>query len=258
MGLKQLMAQIRAVLGIIQKERVFGCPVQINLNLTNRCNLRCIHCYYFSPFLDMPSYQVLRRARKLGYDLPNRDYLKHLQTSHADAEKVFSLIAEFLRMGVRRWQIGGKGEPFMHKDALEFISRIKRTNSYCFANTNGTLIDTARADALIKVKFDDLRITTLAGTPEVYARTHPGTSKDTFARLTDMLLYFAEQKAVLGVRHPEITLVFTSLHRMLKKFSSLPNLPLALKRTGSFIARLMMWMTRTSLMWCRQKNRQPQ
>ena len=58
-------------------------------------------------------------------------------------------------MGVRRWQIGGNGEPFVHSHALEFIKRIKKTRSYCFANTNGTLIDNARADALIKLKFDD-------------------------------------------------------------------------------------------------------
>jgi MoaA/NifB/PqqE/SkfB family radical SAM enzyme len=144
----------------------------------------------------------------MGDKLPDKGNLKRLQTIHADAKKINSLINELLRMGVRRWQIGGNGEPFMHKDALGFISRIKRTRSYCFANTNGTLIDNAKADELIKVGFDDLRITTLAGTPEVYARTHPGTSKETFERLTDLLLYFADQKAVFGMHYPEITLVF--------------------------------------------------
>jgi radical SAM protein with 4Fe4S-binding SPASM domain len=208
MDLKQWIAQIRAVLGIIQKERAFGGPVQINLNLTNHCNLRCVHCYYYSPYLDRPNYPILRRARQLGDELPDKDYLKRLQTIHADAKKISFLIDELLCTGVRRWQIGGSGEPFMHKDVLEFISRIKQTRSYCFANTNGTLLDAAKVDELVKVGFNELRITTLAGTPEVYVRTHPGTSKETFERLTNMLLYFAEQKAVLGVHYPEITLVF--------------------------------------------------
>jgi radical SAM protein with 4Fe4S-binding SPASM domain len=195
-------------MGIIQGNRAFGGPIQVNLRLTNRCNLRCIHCYYYSPYLEKPNFPTLRKARQVGGQLPDRGYLKRLLTINADSKKIKSLIDELLSLGVRRWQIGGNGEPFMHKDALALISRIKRTHSYCLANTNGTLLDTATVDELVKVGFDELRITTMAGTPDVYVRTHHGVSRKTFAKLTDTLLYIAEQKAALSVNRPQITLVF--------------------------------------------------
>lgn len=140
--------------------------------------------------------------------MPDKRYLEGLKNINADSRQLGYLIDELLGLGVRRWQLGGGGEPFMHKDALPIIRRLKQTRSYCLANTNGTLLDTQTVDELVKVGFDELRITTLAGTPDVYLQTHPGVSRTAFIKLINTLLYIAEQKAELGVRRPEITLVF--------------------------------------------------
>lgn len=205
---REMPSQIKAVLGIIHGSRAFGGPVQVNLRLTNRCNIRCLHCYYNSPYLDMPAFIPLRRARKTGKDSPSSQELKQISLLDADPGLMRVVIEELLKMGTRGWQIGGNGEPFLYKDIMEVIGILKASGSHCLINTNGTLINSTVADALIKVKFDELRITTMAGTPDVYVRTHPGTTGEMFHKLKQTLMYMAERKAALKVKQPEITLAF--------------------------------------------------
>lgn len=40
------LSYIRAAMGIVHGNRTFGGPIQVSLNLTNRCNIRCIHCFF--------------------------------------------------------------------------------------------------------------------------------------------------------------------------------------------------------------------
>jgi radical SAM protein with 4Fe4S-binding SPASM domain len=91
---------------------------------------------------------------------------------------------------------------------MEISGILKTAGCYCSANTNGTLLDCETVDELIKIGFDDLRITTMAGTRDVYERTHPGISTKVFSNMKQNLLYLAERKAALGVQHPKITLCF--------------------------------------------------
>ncbi len=179
-----------------------------NLRLTNRCNIRCIHCYYNSPLLDKPNLPSLRRARQKGEDLPDDRYLREMMKKEVDSDVIRALAGQLLRMGVRRFQFGGNGEPFLYKDILSLIGMVKYAGSQCRANTNGTLLDRGTIDELIKLKFDDLRITTMAGTDDTYFYTHPGISNKAFSTLKQNLLYLAGQKAILRVGKPEITLVF--------------------------------------------------
>jgi radical SAM protein with 4Fe4S-binding SPASM domain len=149
----------------------------------------------------------LRKARQMNTTLPGDKYLKSLQRLDADSDRINALIDELLKMGTRRFQFGGNGEPFMHKKTIEFMCRAKHAGSTCLVNTNGTLLDNSTIDELIKIGFDELRITTMAGTREMYARTHPGVANGTFDNLRENLMYLAEQKAALGLKHPKVTLV---------------------------------------------------
>lgn len=207
MYIKELVSKLRAMAGIIHGSNVFGGPVQANLRLTNRCNIRCIHCHYQSPELEHPSFPPVRRAKRAGLELPSSDTLKSMMKSEAEPKQLMNVIDEFLDMGTRRFQIGGNGEPFLYKNIIEIIDRLKRSGSYCLANTNGTLITKEVAESLIRMKFDELRITTMAGTPEVYVRTHPGIPERMFYNLEKNLRYLSDQKNSLQVKMPEITLV---------------------------------------------------
>lgn len=164
----------------------------------------------------------LRRARQKGCRLPDKKHLKDLQTREADTARTKRLIGEILSMGTRRFQFSGYGEVFMHKDALELMALAKRGGSFCIAITNGTLLDRDKIDELIGMGFDELRVSVLAGTAEMYERTHPGVKPDVFDRLRENLLYLSERKAALKHARPKLQvmcIVFAQNHDGLFDFA---------------------------------------
>ena len=204
---RHLLSRFRALMGIVHGSRAFGGPVQASLSLTNRCNIKCIHCYYHSPYMEKPAWRILRRARMAGEELPDTEKLMQLKRLDFDAGRARTLVDELLGMGTRRFMLTGSGEMFLHPEAMELAARIKHAGCHCLAETNGTLLTRETADELVRMGFDELRITVMAGSPEGYEHTHPGSSGKMFDTVRDNIRYLAERKAALGLRHPEITLI---------------------------------------------------
>lgn len=98
----------------IVKGRIFSQkkPLIVGLNVTNRCNLKCRHCYgkYFN-----------RTAREFT------------------KEELFNLIEELNSLGTRVIYLGG-GEPLIREDIGEIIDKITSMNMLAFMNTNGLLL----------------------------------------------------------------------------------------------------------------------
>jgi MoaA/NifB/PqqE/SkfB family radical SAM enzyme len=109
---------IKVGTGILHGSRAHTGPVQVNFNVTNRCNIRCIHCYFYSPYIEKPNMFELRKARLKGLPLPERAYLKGLQKLEANPQRTLEAIDKLTAMGTRRFQFGGNGEPFFHSHAL--------------------------------------------------------------------------------------------------------------------------------------------
>lgn len=187
--------------------RAFGGPIMANIGLTNRCNIRCIHCFFYSPFLETPTMRPLRLARMQGREGPGSDEIRRMQTLDAGPERTRRLIAELLRMGTAEFQFSGDGELFLHPQALEFMAQAKEGGAWCNVNTNGTLLNRRLVDELMRIGLDELRITVMAGTEDMYRITHPVAGENTFRLLEDSLLYLSQRKAALGLRSPEVTLV---------------------------------------------------
>lgn len=139
--------------------------------------------------------------------LRHAETLEKLKPQDADTDHFIKCIDELFRMGTRQYKFTG-GDPFLHKDFLKLASRAKSSGASCFANTSGTLLNPDLADELIMMGFDDIRITTMAGTPDVYAATHPGTKKKIFQTLQKNLEYIKKKKAALKIKKPKITLAF--------------------------------------------------
>jgi MoaA/NifB/PqqE/SkfB family radical SAM enzyme len=206
MNLKLHMSELKTVMGILHGSRAFGGPLQADFGLTNKCNAQCIHCYYYSPLLEKPTLRPLRKARKMATEPPSLEVLRSMQRRDADTEHTNRLIDELIAMGTRRFRFGGAGEPFVHKNALDFMDRVKHSGSTCIVSTGGHMFDRDKIDVLLKMGFDEMRITTMAGSPEMYKRTHPKAKDTAFDNLRDNLLYLAERKEAMGVSRPEVRL----------------------------------------------------
>lgn len=204
---KQYRSEFNAVRGIISRSRAYGGPIQADLGLTNRCGLQCIHCFFYSSHVEKPTLMPLLKARRMDTKEPSLESLRDLQKRDADTDRTNSLIDDLIAMGTYRFEFIGNGEPFLHANAIEFMARAKHAESTCLVNTSGYVFDKEKMDALLKMGFDVLRITTMAGTREMYIRTHPRVKETTFDDLQDNLLYLAERKKALGLKHPEVELI---------------------------------------------------
>jgi radical SAM protein with 4Fe4S-binding SPASM domain len=92
----------------------------------------------------------------------------------------------------------------------------------CTVNTSGYLLDRDKIDELIAMEFDEIRVTTMAGTPEMYRRTHPKAHGTAFDRIRDNLLYMAERKKALGVKRPDVrlfTIVISENYDSMEEFA---------------------------------------
>ncbi|MFH0960578.1 MAG: hypothetical protein V1897_17965, partial [Pseudomonadota bacterium] len=185
MDWQERWSQMRAVRGILHGSRAFGGPFQAEFGLTNLCNQTCIHCYYYSPFLEKASLRPVRKARQTGLELPSSENIGRLQTLKADTSRTNGLIDELIRMGTRRFQFSGNGEIFLHENALDFRGRVKNAGCACWIITAGHLLNREKIDALVRMRLDEVRITVMAGTSEMYNRTHPGCQDGSFEHIKD-------------------------------------------------------------------------
>ena len=91
------------------------------IEITPRCNCRCLHCYENSS------------PGNISSDMTWDSYVY--------------VISELIRLGVRRVQLIG-GEPLMHKDFKRFIEYIGDKFEYVEVFTNGTLLDLSMVEFL--------------------------------------------------------------------------------------------------------------
>jgi SynChlorMet cassette radical SAM/SPASM protein ScmE len=93
--------------------RLWKAPRTIDLAITNKCNLRCKYCYYFTSPADV------------GKDLPLNEWLQFFE--------------ELNRCNVMNVVIGG-GEPFCRADLKEIIEGVSKNRMRYIILSNGTLI----------------------------------------------------------------------------------------------------------------------
>lgn len=119
-------------------------PLFVNFLITNRCNLKCRHC--FIPFSNRSSRDEL-----------NREEIKELIRQLKEA-KVFNI------------DIGG-GEPLIRDDFFDVMEIIFQTKIRIGAlNTNGTLITRDVAKKLAKYNIGVYIVSLDGSTPEIYGK----------------------------------------------------------------------------------------
>lgn len=127
-------------------------PLSGTLELTHRCNLRCVHCY-------------------LGHS-------RNMLQKEMDTKQILSLIDEFTEAGCLYFLISG-GEPLLRSDFPDIYRHAKNNGLIVTVFTNGTLI----TDTLLEL-FQDLppyaiEISLYGATAATYEKISrvPGSSK---------------------------------------------------------------------------------
>lgn len=94
---------------------------KLDLNITNRCNFRCIHCCFNSGETTLPEFSF---------------------------EKIKEILKEFKTLGGERIDITG-GEPLLRSDLPEIIKLGKDLNLKIELVTNGSLLTDEKLKLLV-------------------------------------------------------------------------------------------------------------
>jgi MoaA/NifB/PqqE/SkfB family radical SAM enzyme len=126
-------------------------PSQIWMDITEVCNLECIHC-------------------------PHPDFKKseHYAARYLDPDLNSKMVDEVRQHGQRLTQYiryASNGEPLVHPRAYDMIDEaVRRSGVYVTLTTNGTIMDETRTTRLLDAGVHMIDISIDAFRPETYAR----------------------------------------------------------------------------------------
>ncbi|MDD4939436.1 MAG: radical SAM protein [Candidatus Omnitrophica bacterium] len=166
---KRIFVDYLDAVGILDGSRAYKGPGFAQIDLTNNCNNDCIGCWCNSPLLAEKKIDPEVKKQTIPF------------------KRLVALLDELHKMGTKYIYYAGGGEPFMHPEIIEILKYTKRKGFICYINTNFTLVDEKIAGQLADLKIDHLTVSVWAGTPQVYAATHPNKNGETFLRIKEML-----------------------------------------------------------------------
>ena len=137
-------------------------PFALAVDVTERCNLNCLHC---------------RRHSPLAAGSPGGP-------GGADfaLDRFLELCREAKDWGVRKMILIGEGEPLLHPGLVEMIAAAKAAGCRVVMLTNGTLLDPRLAAEFIRAGLDELRVSLWASDEEEYGALNPGVRPEMFHR----------------------------------------------------------------------------
>jgi MoaA/NifB/PqqE/SkfB family radical SAM enzyme len=161
--------------GLLSGEAAYAGPFAVTVDVTRRCNLRCIGCKSHSPHLN-PSAQREAAADDL------------------DAGMFADLCRELKTIGTGTLVLCGEGEPMLHPRLFDLIALAKTTGARVVLLTNGSLLDQAKMQALVSSRLDVLRVSLWGSSAEEYANNYPGSNPEYLSRIGARLNEFASIK----------------------------------------------------------------
>jgi MoaA/NifB/PqqE/SkfB family radical SAM enzyme len=164
-------------LGVFDGLYAYKSPNFAQIDLTNNCNNNCIGCWCNSPLLEEKAINPEVKKQAIPF------------------KKAVRLLDELYKMGTEYIYYAGGGEPFMHPQIMEILRYTKKKGFTCYVNTNFTFVDEKIVKELVDLRLDYLTVSVWAGSPSVYAKTHPNKNEETFLKMKEMLKFLNNRKS---------------------------------------------------------------
>lgn len=157
-----------ALLRYVRQQKIPRGPITVHIDITNVCNLNCITCWNYSPYLKEPKDPQWRRSAI------SLDAFRHI-------------IRDLARIGVEKLILSGGGEPFTHPEIYSMITTAGKAGFHVTVITNGLLIDEEKLLADPDTAPRRLLVNLCAASPRVYADVHPNRQPGDFDKLVKRL-----------------------------------------------------------------------
>ena len=121
-------------------EKYWACnrPINIHFELTQKCNLRCVHCLF-----------------------------THEAANELTTEEIISIIRQLRRLGVLSLSLSG-GEIFTRRDIDDILRFLSKERFLLTLYTNGTLLTDGHIDTIASLKPFRVEISVYGATPEIH------------------------------------------------------------------------------------------
>src|SRR5215831_2668345 len=129
-------------------------PSQINVDVTEFCNLACVHCPYES---------VIKPKGKERKSLAAHLHAKLVK----EVETAGKGICRFVRYTA-------EGEPLLHPHIMDFLADMSKIGVTTALTTNGLLLTEERCQALMDAGVNAVDVSLDAFKPETYAKVRVG------------------------------------------------------------------------------------
>ena len=188
--MNRIYNKLKFLQGLISGDKAKTGPFYVDVDLTGRCNLRCLGCVYHSGHVgDKSKTEAAKKDMPISMFQSLCSDLKQLQTH--------SLIFQ------------GSGEPFLHDNILEMLSIAKESGFHVTIITNATMLDMDIMKSLIDLRLDTLKVSLWASSVDEYRKNYPGTNPDYFDKVINSLQLLTSLKAerksstpLLQLHHP--------------------------------------------------------
>jgi len=113
-------------------------PINIHFELTQKCNLRCVHCLF-----------------------------THEAQDELTTAEIFSIISQLRKLGVLSLSLSG-GEMFTRRDISDILGFLSENRFLLTLYTNGTLLDNEHIETIAALKPFRVEISVYGATPEIH------------------------------------------------------------------------------------------
>ncbi len=189
-------------------------PYEAMIEVTMKCNLKCIHCFRNNLMEDLGEMEL------------------------SDFKRVLSN-AE--RAGIKKVVFSGWGEPLVHNDILEMLRLCKERGFTVLLNTNGTLLR-EYANDLVKLGVDEIVVSVDAVSHELYESIRVGGEIDV---VTEGLIKIKELMLGKGIWKPSVSIQFTLNRRNVKELRKLIEYARIVGATHVFISNVIPLSTKS-------------
>lgn len=155
--------------GIYNGSAAFSGPLQAHIDLTNKCNLRCVCCWNRSPLLAPGD-------RLPGWDGWELDY-----------DKVIELLNDLGDLGVPRIIFSGGGDPIFYPRLFDVLGYATSQGMRKMLVSNLTMADSGTMEKILNSGVEEMLVSLWAATPETYVATHPGCRPEQFEHIIGMI-----------------------------------------------------------------------